>query len=119
MPFAPPKPCRECGRVRCARHPVREGWAGARRRPDATPRVRGAELQRRRAALFRREPWCRACAKSGQKTRATIRDHIVSLSEGGRDDETNVQPLCEACSDRKTAQERLRGRQRGRDDDSA
>ena len=48
-------------------------------------------------------------------TKATIRDHIIPLAEGGPDTDENTQPLCQACSDRKTASESQRGilRQRG------
>ena len=43
----------------------------------------------------------------------TIRDHIVPLMEGGTDVPENIQPLCQACSDRKTQAEAQRGRGRG------
>jgi 5-methylcytosine-specific restriction protein A len=76
--------------------------------------VRGRALQRRRAILFTREPWCRICRDAGRWTLATIRDHIVPLAEGGTDDETNEQPLCRRCSDQKTAEEARRGRDRTR-----
>ena len=65
-----------------------------------------------RQQLFAREPFCRTCAQQGRKRVATIRDHIVSLAEGGTEDESNIAPLCQTCSDTKTAQESLRGRQR-------
>jgi 5-methylcytosine-specific restriction enzyme A len=63
-----------------------------------------------RAELFKREPLCRACMAEGRTTLATIRDHIKPLFEGGTDDPTNIQPLCQACSDLKTAAESSRGR---------
>jgi 5-methylcytosine-specific restriction protein A len=50
--------------------------------------------------------------KAGRVRVASIRDHIVPLAEGGRDDESNVQPLCEECSDAKTIEESKRGRVR-------
>ena len=45
-------------------------------------------------------------------TVATIRDHVVPLAEGGEDDEENVQPLCQDCSDAKTREESKRGQRR-------
>jgi 5-methylcytosine-specific restriction protein A len=45
-------------------------------------------------------------------TIATIRDHVIPLAEGGRDDESNVQPLCQACSDAKSQRESKRGQRR-------
>jgi len=68
------------------------------------PRLRGRALQRRRLALLVDQPFCR-CGHL-----ATIRDHIVPLAEGGVDEETNVQPLCELCHAAKTQQEAQRGR---------
>jgi 5-methylcytosine-specific restriction protein A len=45
---------------------------------------------------------------------ATIRDHIVPLAEGGLDAESNIQALCQACSDAKTETEARRGMSRSR-----
>jgi 5-methylcytosine-specific restriction endonuclease McrA len=70
----------------------------------------GRKLQLQRAALFAREPLCRECIKYGRISEAVIRDHIVPLAEGGSDDDDNIQPLCRACSDAKTATESARGR---------
>jgi 5-methylcytosine-specific restriction endonuclease McrA len=50
---------------------------------------------------------------------ATIRDHIVPLAEGGQDIESNVQPLCQTCSDIKTQAEAARGRHRADGDPDA
>jgi 5-methylcytosine-specific restriction protein A len=74
-----------------------------------TIRIRGRRLQRMRAALFARSPWCVLCIRRGLKTRATIRDHIIPVAEGGLDDESNEQALCLDCSDRKTEEEAARG----------
>jgi len=65
-----------------------------------------------RNRLFNEQPLCVLCMKEGRTTVATIRDHIIPLAEGGPDDETNEQPLCQACSDAKTAVEAQRGRER-------
>jgi len=74
-----------------------------------TKRITGRKLQRMRAHLFAKNPWCVLCVKFGRRTRATIRDHIIPLAEGGADDETNEQGLCLDCSDRKTEEESKRG----------
>jgi len=62
-----------------------------------------------RARLFATDPWCADCKKEGTHTRATIRDHVIPLAEGGRDDETNEQGLCQRHSDAKTQRESARG----------
>jgi 5-methylcytosine-specific restriction protein A len=119
MPFAAKHPCsdRGCraltdGRF-CCEHQVGPE-VGHRWDTDRRPvkRLRGRQLQARRVDLFRREPWCRRCAAQGRRVKATIRDHIVNLRDGGTEDEANVQPLCQTCSDAKTVEESQRGRYR-------
>lgn len=85
----------------------REPW---QRASIAPKRMRGTTLQNARRELFDREPLCRECRKHDRTTAATIRDHIVPLAEGGTDDDSNIQPLCQDCSDLKTQQESKRGR---------
>lgn len=65
-----------------------------------------------RAALFTREPLCRLCMAENRVSIATQRDHVKPLAEGGLDDETNEQALCEPCHDTKSAGESKRGRRR-------
>ncbi len=85
------------------------GWTSATPKPA---RIRGRRLQRSRAALFARAPWCALCPKRGTKNRATIRDHIISLAEGGRDDDSNAQGICADCNRLKTREESERGARR-------
>ncbi|WP_354398290.1 HNH endonuclease signature motif containing protein [Variovorax sp. OAS795] len=40
-------------------------------------------------------------------------DHILSLAEGGKDDESNLQSLCIPCHEAKTKAESARARSRG------
>lgn len=67
-----------------------------------------------RAKLFKREPLCVHCKAQGRVSVATQRDHKIPLSEGGLDDESNEQALCEPCHDIKSQAESLRGRERHR-----
>lgn len=108
MPTAPPRPCPEphCPNLDCREH-QRPAWR-TRTGPPVV-RITGRRLQRMRAALFARSPWCAHCLEQGQETRATIRDHIVPLAEGGTEDPSNIQALCLDCSDLKTAAESKRG----------
>ena len=64
---------------------------------------RAAVKQRKRR--LRNEPLCRHCADEGHITAATVPDHIVPLSHGGSDDDSNIQCLCAQCHDRKTRRE--------------
>lgn len=63
-----------------------------------------------RADLFARSPLCAECERNGRVTLATQRDHIIPLAEGGPDDETNEQGLCDDCHEEKSLGESLRAR---------
>lgn len=113
-----PKPCGHpgCGVLvrdgsgRCAKHP-KPAWA---KKITPTKRTTGRKLQRMRAELFARSPLCVVCESAGRVTLATQRDHKVPLAEGGADDQTNEQALCDACHEAKSLQERVRGQRRSR-----
>ena len=105
MPNAPPRAC-YCGRIGCTVHARPKGWGA---RAITPPRVRGRALQRLRARLFEESPLCVLCLAEHRTTVATIRDHVIPLTEGGIDDDSNTQALCSACHDAKTEQEAKRG----------
>lgn len=115
MPKAAPRPCsqRGCqtlvsdGSGRCAAHP-RDAWI----KTAPVKRITGRRLQAMRARLFSRSPLCEECLRQGRAIVATQRDHIVPLAEGGVDDETNEQALCDACHEAKSLGEAQRGRRR-------
>lgn len=109
MPTASPRPCSRCGQLGCTSH-VRPAW-GKRESPR---RVTGRPLQRMRRKLFAQDPYCARCRAQGRMRLATIRDHIIPIEEGGPDIESNTQGLCRWCSDEKTQQESMRGKQRHR-----
>lgn len=67
-----------------------------------------------RDTLFKDHPLCVVCQQAGRVTLATIRDHIIPLTEGGRDDTSNEQAICQACHDAKTLDESQRGNTRYR-----
>jgi 5-methylcytosine-specific restriction enzyme A len=98
------------GSGRCDRHP-QEAWVKS---ATAVKRITGRRLQAMRAALFARNPLCVECEKVGVVRVATQRDHILSLEEGGADDDTNVQGLCHEHHEAKSLAERIRGQRRAR-----
>jgi len=49
------------------------------------------------------------CLLGGKQTRATIRDHKIPLAEGGTEDESNEQAICDECNRLKTRGESQRG----------
>ncbi|PHM20947.1 MAG: restriction endonuclease [Curvibacter sp. PD_MW3] len=116
MPISAPRPCTYpgCGALvrdgsgRCEKHP-RPSWS---KQPNAPKRVTGRRLQAMRESLFNRDPLCAECRRHGRVRLATQRDHKVPLAEGGTDDSTNEQGLCDYCHKEKTLAEALRGRMR-------
>lgn len=72
------------------------------KRQSATARGYGAEHKRLRKILLEADPLCAECRKKGRITIATIADHIIPLSKGGKTELSNYQGLCRECSDRKT-----------------
>lgn len=76
------------------------------------------EMERGRAWMAKRERValkygyrCAGCNCVWVSSRDQI-DHIVPREQGGSNDESNLQPLCKACHDAKTAEE-ARRRARG------
>lgn len=110
MPTAALRPCRTCGALGCRQHP---STAWSHRQP--VRRIRGRQLQERRARLYAKDPHCAVCGRllllADPRTNplGMVRDHIVPLAEGGADDEINQQALCPSCSDAKTERESKRG----------
>lgn len=80
------------------------------RRPDhiasqGTQRLRGRRGVEQRKRRLDAEPLCRDCYAKGIITASTVPDHIVPLSQGGTDDDSNIQCLCDECHDTKTRQD--------------
>jgi 5-methylcytosine-specific restriction protein A len=68
-------------------------------------RIRGRQLQSIRREHFRRNPRCVECTKHGRVRLAEHLDHIIPLSKGGKDDDSNRQGLCSDCHEAKTAKD--------------
>lgn len=114
MPIRPRRPCSHPGcaelvdQGRCAKHQhyqQQQRQQYDQYRGSAHERGYGAAWRKLRARILKREPLCRHCAARGVTTVATDVDHIIPKSQGGTDDESNLQPLCHACHSAKTARE--------------
>jgi 5-methylcytosine-specific restriction protein A len=72
-----------------------------------TTRIRGRTLQRIRRAWFTEHPLCAECERNGRVSLAVELDHIIALTNGGKDfdqdDGKNRQGLCKECHEKKTA----------------
>jgi 5-methylcytosine-specific restriction protein A len=62
----------------------------------------GVELRKRRLA---QQPLCEDCSAKGITTEATTPDHIVPLSKGGLDVDSNTRNLCGPCHAKRTAEQ--------------
>jgi len=122
MPTAPPHPCCEpgchslvSGASRCPRHArtrlaearesLRRLQAGIeRRRGTAAERGYGARWQKLRRLFLEANPLCAECGRKGLTERANVVDHVIAHrgDQARFWDESNWQPLCRGCHDRKT-----------------
>lgn len=75
------------------------------------PRIRGRRGVQRRRRWLAEHPLCEKCkAQTPQRvTLAQEADHVVPLSQGGKDDETNFSSLCVDHHREKTIED-MRGR---------
>ena len=120
MASKPLKPCRHpgCGTL------TKDGWcpvhapkrSGTRRESAAwhswySLSVWTDEL---RPAQLLREPFCRECARTGRKIRATDVDHIRDHKGDWASfvNEGNLESLCHSCHSRKTMREQWQDRRK-------
>ena len=121
MPSAAPRPCKHsgCGRLvldvsgYCTQHQSEKynGRFGDARRGSRHARGYGTEWDRKRRIILRRDNGlCQVCLQKGFVQEGNTVDHKVPKAEGGTDDDSNLQTICDDCHKEKTAQEALRGR---------
>jgi len=111
------KPCRKCRKAltRCpsgycekCKPDEETNWGGwQQQKGNRHARGYGSSWDKLRLTILERdEGLCQICLKEDIITRATHIDHIVPKARGGTDVHGNLQALCKACHDRKTATER-------------
>ena len=116
------RPCRHpgCGQL------VTSGYCD-RHKPKERSRSEEAEswrwmyrtrtwLEDLRPTQLLQEPFCRECARRGDRTRATDVDHIEDHKGDWKTfcDRANLQSLCHSCHSRKTAAELWQNRTKNR-----
>ncbi|TQV76662.1 HNH endonuclease [Aliikangiella marina] len=85
-----------------------------RKQGNTTDRGYGAAWRKTRVRIkARAKGLCEPCKEQGFIHLGSICDHIIPKAEGGTDDESNLQWVCDAYHKKKTAQEGARGRKRG------
>lgn len=115
MPWSARSPCKcpgcanlaERNSSYCADHADMGAKAakwGDKARGSAHERGYTSKWRVARTAYLARHPLCAQCAQSGQLEAATVVDHIVPHRGDMRLfwDQSNWQPLCKSCHDKKT-----------------
>lgn len=114
MPRSAARPCRRPGCPNltregryCAEHRRERQEDYEANRPSSSARGYDARWQRLRKMVLARDPLCSDPfgVHGDTAVPATDVDHIVPRSQGGTDDESNLQTLCHACHSRKTVQD--------------
>lgn len=116
MPVRPLRPCkhRGCsalvpgGKTYCPAHASEEiKWKPDAVRGNRHERGYGNAWTKRRDRILRRDcGLCQVCKRAGRVTIATEVDHRVPKSQGGTDDDDNLQSICKPCHKTKTGSER-------------
>lgn len=65
-------------------------------------RMTGRALQKRRLAVWTRNPHCAHCQQLTSYPSGFNLDHVVALGNGGEDTDANSQVLCLKCHGKKT-----------------
>jgi 5-methylcytosine-specific restriction protein A len=116
MPGRPLRPCkhRGCsalvadGKTYCERHASEEvKWKPDAVRGNRHERGYGNAWTKRRARILLRDcGLCQVCKRDGRVTVATEVDHRVPKSQGGTDEDDNLQSICNPCHKTKTGAEK-------------
>lgn len=73
------------------------------RNPESNKRY-GRAWKRARDRFIKAHPLCEECKKQGKLTPAEEVHHIIPLSQGGGNDESNLMSLCKSCHSRITVE---------------
>lgn len=106
MPMKPKRPCRypgcskfcEDGEQYCPEHRVlmEKHYEHFSRGYKPSKRY-GNNWRKVRARYVHSHPFCEMCLKEGRITPVEEVHHIIPLSEGGTNDESNLMSLCRSC----------------------
>lgn len=121
MAARPGRWCGKCRTVHSAGEDCPQRQPFARKRAGDRSGRGGSRWRRLREAVFRRDKFlCQICLKAGRLTAVELHghnhgvcDHIIPEAEGGSDDPTNLQTICQLCDRVKTSAEAQAGRGEG------
>lgn len=109
MPTRPKHPCNHpgCPALTTERFCEKHKQSQDNQRPSARKRGYDTRWEKCRLIFLRTHPLCAECKREGRVASAAVVDHIKP-HKGNQElfwNETNWQPLCKECHDRKTATE--------------
>lgn len=90
---------------RCEGH-QREPWASSKNKSRHERGYDSAWDKRRKRILKRDNYLCQPCKEEGIYTKAKAVDHKKPKSQGGGDEDENLQSICDPCHKEKTIKER-------------
>jgi 5-methylcytosine-specific restriction protein A len=104
MPYKPKKPCAYpgCPRLTAGRYCEEHAKLEAKRynryeRDPESNRRYGRSWGKIRAAFLAAHPLCEVCREEGRLTPAVLVHHKRRLTDGGTNDWSNLQALCQEC----------------------
>lgn len=107
MPYKPKKPCAYpgCPNLTSKRYCEEHAKAEAKRynhndRDPAGNKRYGRTWKQVRAAFLAAHPLCEICVSEGKLTPAALVHHRRKLTDGGTNDQGNLQALCRECHSR-------------------
>ena len=120
MPYRAPRPCAHVScdnlstQTYCQIHAAdARPWAVERRKTPGKLDYHTAAWQRKREWRLKRDHYlCQVCLKKQPPifSAAYGVDHVIPVSEGGTDDEENLQAICRECHSLKTQKESMEAR---------
>ncbi len=119
MPSRHSRWCGKCRAVHAGDEQCPHRVAFGRKRKFAKRSGRGgSKWGKLRKRIFERDLYlCQLCRHNGVVAAVELHgplhgvcDHVVPIAEGGSDDESNLQTLCQSCDKVKTQSESIRGR---------
>lgn len=116
MPSRSGRWCGRCGAVHQGSCPLNKAFE--RKRAGKTSGRGGSKWRSRRKRIFERDNYlCQIHLEREELEPVTLHgsrhgvcDHIIPTAEGGTDDDSNLQTICQSCDKEKTNAESQRGR---------